>query len=386
MSSFKSMCDQLAAIKSRYANVPTSYSRLQIAVDFRYDDVPVKDELEVCAGSQGGRQCVRTQTSQELTFAGTTGTAIEPTMQVLDTFPLSVKRIPGRQFALHYYGFGDDYTGGNEACTAFCRLAATTWQSLARATQVALTVPEYANPSQGRTPEDSWILALHAIAWQETPPSALRADRCLRLSGRHTCNIESIIRQPTVATVIDGLPRSTSQGDAIHSMKETIKAFVPEDAVSDLRIPPPRFFAIMQPDVFLASELAIQYILDRWGTNNRAGRSKPDSSGGTKKVSDGRNDHAVSVGWTAGHLCKVGGIKSFTLHRICKAAKVKCGQPGDTSFLFDVAAVEKLVEVARRRSDGKRKWKSASDAWQAKLLEPYTIENETLARGSSAGV
>jgi hypothetical protein len=182
--------------------------------------------------------------------------------------------VPAWLFADGFFGGGDDLTRSRSALEAFDNLAAPAWRVLPRPVRQRLVVDPYLDPAEVSEDRQSWVLSLYALAWSAGPGSPLRADRHVYpglTSGGHVdVNMEYWFRLPDPVPSIDpSAPEPVRQafpprrrGDVVTELLERMRRGPYGEVVAGgLEFPPDRFAAFLEPDVFLASALAIDALV-----------------------------------------------------------------------------------------------------------------------------
>ncbi|MBX3403845.1 MAG: hypothetical protein KF699_10595 [Phycisphaeraceae bacterium] len=209
-----------------------------------------------------------------------------------------------------------------------------------------------------RNPADCWVAGLFAAAWSDVPPPGLKADRFV-MAGSQWAEVEKIIRAPLCPPEAHRIPVQASQADLIASMRE----FIQDDVAPGLRelvaVPPSHCYAILEPDVFLASEIVCKWL---------ASSDSAASPASTKKKRKSKARPGAVPGWTVKNLCIVGRIKRGTFADIRKAAGVAAPPKHAHGYCFTVPELMKLADTAVNKT-GKRKWSRAGREWHALIAE-----------------
>lgn len=169
--------------------------------------------------------------------------------------------------------YGDaDVPEGRRQLASFKRLAERAWTCLPIEVRRTLVVEPCLDPADGGDPAKCWIGALYALAWTGAAGGMLRADRTVYLKMGRTLNVEALCRLPDPVPLVYGnAPAEIVAANPGRPLGEHVSmtldrsAVLTEEERKSIRIPPDHFAAFLEPDVFLASTLAIDDLLAKHG-------------------------------------------------------------------------------------------------------------------------
>ena len=178
-----------------------------------------------------------------------------------------------------FYQSGDSTDRPSREWKRFTSIAASAWTALCDSARSRLRVPDYIDARVQRSPVDCWTAALFAAAWSESPPQGLKADRFV-LAGTNRAELEHIIRAPVHPAIGNVLAKMNSQSAHLAALVREIDERQSPGLKQLVTIPPRSCFAVLDPDVFLASEMLCKWLRARSRRHRQRARRR---SGGRRR-------------------------------------------------------------------------------------------------------
>lgn len=397
------MFEMLQSIRAQFESAPASMRRLRSAIDI------VDSDAGASLGESGSHYVidnypvVKSPKGPERCHALFIGVAVDPVVGLINGQTPGVIN-PGRKYQSMLFGFKNDLDESHRAIELFSSFAEPAWRCLPAEVREGLRLPEYIEPGHPLTDCEKWIATLYAICWQQDAPAGLKANRVLRFSNGATYDIESIIRMPVDAPPTSfGLPDTRTQKHCLAHIREFIGENISEQSRLGIHIPPPRFSAFLEPDVFLASVFAIQFVTRKYShieagdqrhaigaihdrrshltpsgdateettrsdaSNTASAKSARTVHSPSKTHSRGHRHRAEAVaGWTVMALCRIGDISRPTFSEIRAKAGVDAPPAGAHGYEFTLIELRAIRDTAAQAS-GKRVWKHAAEEWTSHI-------------------
>lgn len=187
----------------------------------------------------------------------------------------------GRRGYRYYGGFlgdSDDIGANTAAIASFQRSAAAAWRCLPAAVRATLRTDPYVQAAAEREDSAAWILGLYTLAWSGPAGGLLRADRTVYFK-RGTMNLEVPLRGrpgvefgPDVPQEVRAMVLAASDPGNIEEALDAAPFLDPEERAA-VGNPLNRFAAFLEPDIYMAAEIAIGMLLER----DRAGAAEAAS-------------------------------------------------------------------------------------------------------------
>lgn len=185
------------------------------------------------------------------------GDALDGRMATLQTGKPPVESGRMLVYDAGFFSADGDLARANAAVDAFKILARRAWEALPETIKRSLRVEQYIDPcaDMAENAWQNWVLTLYALAWRPGATSGLKAERKAPIGPNGWFGMEYLIQNP------DSPPAGVDPSQhRDHRLLHTPTLTGRTPAQHGITFPPELFVAFLEPDVFLASRQAIEWL------------------------------------------------------------------------------------------------------------------------------